>query len=60
MKNSINSRIDPNLIIDEELFSLGLVFVTKYLCEPLKEFMEKDFPTFVLYNIIVQLYCKTM
>lgn len=42
MKNSINSRIDPDLIIDEELFSLGLVFVTKYLCEPLKEYMEKE------------------
>lgn len=41
MRN-INKRIDPNIMISEDLFSSSLIDVTDFLCFNLKGFLEKE------------------
>lgn len=41
MRN-IDKRIDRNIVINEDLFSSGLLDVTDFLCSSLKLFLEKE------------------
>ena len=41
MRN-IDKRIDKNIVINEDLFSSGLLDVTDFLCSSLKLFLEKE------------------
>lgn len=42
MRSNISNRVDPEIVVNEELFSCGLLDVTEFLCYSLKQFMEKE------------------